>query len=74
MEKQSYQIHIKTYNGVEKEMVGLLLHRFMSNKEAMDNKVCMVFTVNEKYRYVVNVRDYRKSLCITISKINNHGK
>ena len=69
MEKQSYQIHIKTYNGVEKEMVGLLLHRFMSNKEAMNNKACMEFTVNKKDRYVVNIRDYRKSLCITINKI-----
>jgi len=69
MKKQSYQIHIKTYNGVEKEIAGLLLYRFMNNKEAMDNKACMEFTVGEKDRYIVNMRDYRKSLCITISKI-----
>ena len=68
MNKNS-QIHIKVYGNISNELVGILLCRFLSNEEAVEKKACIEYEFSDGNNYIVNVRDYRKSLCITISKI-----
>ena len=69
MNNKNSLIHIKVYGDIPNELTGVLLFRFLSNKNAIEKKVCKEYEFSDGSRYIVNVRDHRKSLCITISKI-----